>query len=119
MAILSTSLLSTPNSISPPIADVTVNGVPRDSAVTVMFFCNLNTPDPGDPTVGRQNLNIYVVKNGDVYNNTNKIANQLPVDAGDTFTFSAERLVLSPGDKVYASTSTNNQVSVTISYVII
>lgn len=119
MAILSTSLLSTPNQISPGLPDITVNGVQRDSAVTVIFFCNLNAPDPTDPTVGVENIDIYVVKNGDVYSNLNKIVNKIPISAGDTFTFSAERIVLSPGDSIYASTTTNNLVSATLSYVVI
>lgn len=119
MAIANTLLLSTPNIISPSFVDITINGVPRDSAITVIFFCNLNTPDPSDPTVGIEYLDIYIVKNGEVYSNTNKIANKVPVAASDTFTFNVERLVLSPGDTIYASTTTNNAVSSTLSYVVI
>jgi hypothetical protein len=76
-----------------------------------MMFCNLNT------TI--ENIDIYVVAAGDTAIDTNKVAQQVPLDPSDTFTFSTERLVLSPGDRVYASTTTNNQVSVTVSYVTI
>lgn len=119
MAILSTSLLSTPNQISPVLADITINGVQRDHAVTVIFFCNLNIPDPNNVNFGLENIDVYVVKNGDVYSSTNKIVNKIPISAGDTFTFSAERIVLSPGDSIYASTTTNGLVSATLSYVVI
>ena len=111
MAILSTNLNSTPVAISPNLA--------TDSAVTVMLFCNLNTPDPLDDTVGRQFLDIHVVASGDAPDTTNIIANQVPVDAGDTFTFSTERLVLGPNDRIWASTTDATQVSVTVSYVVI
>lgn len=118
MAIQSSLLTTSTSAISPDA--ITANG--KEVAITVMLFCNLNTPDPLDVTVGRQYLDIYLVKNGelpDSLNGSNKIANQMPVDAGDTFTFSTERIVLASGDRVYAKTTTNNQVSVTISYVLI
>jgi len=111
MAIQSTNLSNVPLAISPSSAS--------DLAVTVMFFCNLNTPDPLDDTIGRQFLDIYVVKSGDTTSTTNIVAKQVPVDANDTFTFSAERLVLSPGDRIWATTTNATQVSVTVSYVII
>ena len=114
MAILSTLVSNTPIAISPTLT--------TDIAVTVMMFCNLNTPDPLDETTGRQFLDIYIVASGgtpDTVLGENKIANQIPIDAGDTFTFSAERLVLASGDRVWAATSDANQVSVTISYVVI
>jgi hypothetical protein len=115
MAIKSVLLTNTPQAISPSASEVDN----KDIAVTVMFFCNLNIIDPLDDTVGRQFINLHVVKNGESSTNTNKIVSQLPIDAGDTFTFSSERLVLSAGDRVYASTTTLNAVSTTISYVVI
>jgi hypothetical protein len=111
MAILNTSLATTPTAISPVLT--------TDSAVTVIFFCNLNTPDPLDSNVGKEYIDIFVVASGSTPLPVNQIAKQIPVDAGDTFTFSTERLVLSPNDRIYASTTTLNSVSVTISYVVI
>ena len=111
MAIQSTNLSNVPLPITPSSAS--------DLAVTVMFFCNLNTPDPLDDTIGRQFLDIYVVKSGDSTSTINQVGNQIPVDAGDTFTFSAERLVLSSGDRIWANATNATQVSVTVSYVII
>lgn len=117
MAISSNLLTTTPSAISP--ASIIVSGQPKDIAITVMFFCNLNERDPADSNVGRQFLDIHVVSSGDTPSLTNQIAKQLPVDAGDTFTFSTERLVLNSGDRVFASTTNNGQVSATISYVVI
>lgn len=111
MAILSTSLATTLTPISPNLS--------TDSAITVMFFCNLNTPDPLNPTVGRQFIDVHVVPMGGTPVDSNKIANQVPIDAGDTFTFSTERLVLSPNDRIHAATTISGEVSVTISYVVI
>ena len=117
MAINNALLQNTPTAISP--ASVVVSGQIKDVAITVIFFCNLNTVDPNDSSAGRQFLDIFVVPNGDSANPINQIAKQLPVDAGDTFTFNVERLVLSAGDRVFASTTNSNQVSATISYVAI
>jgi hypothetical protein len=117
MAISSVLLQTTPTAISP--SSVIISGQPKDVAITVIFFCNLNTVDPNDGSAGRQFLDIYVVANGDGASPINQIAKQLPVDAGDTFTFNVERLVLSPGDRVLASSTNSNQVSATISYVAI
>jgi hypothetical protein len=111
MAILSTTLTSTPQAISPSLSN--------DLAITVIFLCNLNFIDPLDPTAGRQFVDVYVVPNGSDPLPINKIGNQIPIDAGDTFSFNTERLVLSPGDRVFASTSDAGLTSATISYVII
>lgn len=117
MAISSTLLTTTPSAISP--ASVVVNGQLKDVAITVIFFCNLNVPIPADSTAGRQFLDIHVVPDGGTATPTNQIVKQLPVDASDTYTFNTERLVLTPGDQIFASTTTASQVSATISYVVI
>lgn len=111
MAILSTLLTNTPAAISPNLAG--------DTAVTVMLFCNLNLPNPSDSSMGRQYVDIHVVASGGSITDTNKIVNQVPLDAGDTFVLSTERIVLGPGDRVYARTTDTGEVSVTITYVVI
>jgi hypothetical protein len=111
MAILSTLLTNTPTAISPSLSS--------DVAITVMMFCNLNAADPLDDTVGRQFIDVHVVASGGSPTTTNLISNQIPLDASDTFVYSTERLVLSPGDRIYASTTDLSEVTVTISYVII
>ena len=111
MAILNTSLVSTAEPITPLLSS--------DMAITVMLFCNTNLPDPLDAEAGKQLLDVHVVPNGGIVSTTNKIVNQVPIDAGDTFTFSTVRLVLSPGDRVFALTTDSAAISVTISYVVI
>lgn len=111
MAILSTLLTSTAAPISPNLTG--------DTAITVMLFCNLNLPDQEDSALGKQYLDIHVVADGASASNINKIVNQVPIDAGDTFVLSTERIVLGSGDRVYAKTTDTNEVSVTITYVVI
>ena len=111
MAILSTLLTNTAAPISPDL--------PGDTAVTVMLFCNLNLPNPNDSSLGKQFIDIYIVADGGSATNTNKIVNQVPIDAGDTIVLSNERIVLGPGDRVYARTTDSGEVSVTITYVVI
>ena len=111
MAITSTLIQTTAEPISPLLE--------ADIAITVMLFCNNNTPDPFDTSAGIQYLDVHIVKNNETLSTTNKIVSQVPIDAGDTFAFSAERLVLSPGDQVYALATNNSIISSTISYVVI
>jgi hypothetical protein len=103
MAIYSSLIDSTALPISPSLAS--------SAAITVMMFCNLNTTT--------EYVDIHVVAAADSPSDTNKVVNQLPIDPNDTFTFSTERLVLDSGDRIYASTTTPTQVSVTVSYVTI
>jgi hypothetical protein len=111
MAILSNTLTTTPVPISANLSS--------DTAITVMFFCNLNSPNPADPAEGRQFLDIFVVGTSQSPVDANKIVNRIPVDAGDTYVLNTERLVLSPGDRIFASSTENNRTTATISYVII
>lgn len=123
MAIQNTFLLNEPTAISP--GAIVVNTQFKDIAITMMLFCNLNEIDPLDPDAGKQFLDIYVVPKGGEPSPVNQIAKQIPVDAGDTFAFNVERLVLSagdfesPGDRVFASATNTQQVSATISYIVI
>jgi hypothetical protein len=103
MAILSTLLGTSAIAITPNLS--------TDSAITVIMFCNLNT--------SIENIDVHVVASGETPTNTNKIVSQAPIDPSDTFIFSTERLVLSPGDRIFALTTTVNMVSVTASYVVI
>jgi hypothetical protein len=111
MAILSNTLTTTPSPIS---LNLTL-----DTAITVMFFCNLNEFNPADPADGRQFLDIFVVSANQSPSDNNKIGNSIPVDAGDTYVLNTERLVLSPGDRIFAATTEANRLTSTISYVII
>jgi hypothetical protein len=111
MAILSTLLQDSATAISPALS--------ANVAITVMLFCNNNTQDPLDSSAGKQLLDVHVVPDSGSISNENRIMNQIPIDAGDTFTFDTVRLVLSPGDRVYALSTNSDTISSTISYVLI
>ena len=103
MAIQNTLLQTSTTAISPILS--------TDGAITVVLFCNLNTTS--------EYIDVHVVKQGSSPNDTNKIVYQGLIESQDTFVFSMERLVLGPGDQIYANTTTNNMVAVTLSYVVI
>jgi hypothetical protein len=74
---------------------------PNDSyqyAVTTMFFCNTTGGD-----IVLQSVNL--VPNGGSASVTNRVIHNLTVPAGDTFTFETEKIILGPGDSVYAVAS--------------
>lgn len=88
MAIQSTALTGT---------SITIFN-PNDAfqyAVTTMFFCNTTG---GDLTLTSVNL-----VSGGSASATNQVINSLVIPAGDTFTFETEKIILGPGDKVYAN----------------
>lgn len=103
MAIQNTLLGNITAAISPALIS--------DAAITAMLFCNLNTVV--------EYIDVHVVVEGSTPSDTNKIVNQAPIDPNDTFIFSTERLVLGSNDQIYASTTTANGCSVTVSYVTI
>jgi|Laugresbdmm110sn_1035088.scaffolds.fasta_scaffold00053_25 hypothetical protein len=96
MALVSTILTNSALPISDDLAS--------SSAVTVMLFCNYNTPSSVDSALGRQWLEVYAVKDGDSPGTANKLMHRVPLDAGDTFTFSTERIVLDAHDRIHANT---------------
>ena len=113
MAITNSLLTTSTTAISPSAIEVDN----KEIAITSLFFCNLNDRDPLDPEVGQEIINVHIVKSGGTTTNTNKIIHQLPLDASDTFTFNTEKLILSAGDRIFASATNNNVVSTTISYI--
>jgi hypothetical protein len=113
MAITNSLLTTTSVAITPSASEVDN----KEIAVTSLFFCNLNNRNLLDDTAGREFINVHIVKSGATTTDTNKIIHELPIDASDTFTFNTERLILSSGDRIFASSTTNNIVSVTISYI--
>ena len=81
-----------------------------DSAIVNMLFCNLSA--------NVEYIDVHVVKSGQSAGNINKILTQVPIDPHNTFSFGADKLVLSAGDRVYAAATTTNEVSATVSYVV-
>lgn len=82
------------------------------NAITTVIVCNTATPDP---VVGLTYLTLHAVANGDSVGSTNMIVNQLPVPAGETVSFDAEKMVLSNGDRLVAYSASPANLAVTVS----
>jgi hypothetical protein len=98
MAILSTALTGSSIAIFNP----------NDAfqyAVTTMFFCNTTA---GDLTLTSVNL----VPSLGSASATNRVITNLTIPAYDTFTFETEKIILGPGDAVYANGASGIAVTV-------
>jgi hypothetical protein len=97
--------------------DTTLLSVPADKkyAVTTILVCNYaeeTTTGANDTT-----FDLHVVKgSGGVKSDLNKIIHQLDMPAGETFTFSVERVILETGDRLVAVAPVAGLLSATISY---
>lgn len=82
-------------------------------AITAIIVNNYSssTSSSNDST-----FDMHLVKENDNRNNTNKILNNIQMPAQETFTFSLERIILDPGDKVIATSVDSDKLSATISY---
>jgi hypothetical protein len=89
----------------------------QTNAVTCIIVCNTGTPDNANETVNSSllTLNLCSIASGGVSTNTNTIVKNLIVPAGETVFFSDERIVLSPGDRIRATASAANLLSITVS----
>ena len=79
-----------------------------DSAITSMFFCNIDSTDI--------DITVFIVPSGDTLGDEHTIMKELTINATDTFAFGSERILLGTGDTVQAFASTTNKISVVISY---
>jgi hypothetical protein len=52
------------------------------NAITTMILCNTGTPTITDESVNSVNINVYLVKNGDVAGAKNTIVSNLTIPAG-------------------------------------
>lgn len=110
MAVRSVTIGTTYTQLTPTFTQPT--------AVTLMIFCNLETPDPLDADYGLQYVSIRVGPEGVADgSDTYTILNQVPLDAGDSLTLQQERFILDAGDAIYASTTSPANLSATVSYV--
>jgi hypothetical protein len=87
----------------------------QTNAVTNIIVCNTGTPDLTDETVNSTTLTLNLVLSGGVSSDTNTIVKNLIVPAGETIFFSDEKIILSPGDQIRATSSTSNLLSITVS----
>lgn len=89
------------------------------TAITTLIVSNVNTYNPATPTVGQSNLNLFIVPGGGTPNFANMIVSALPLPAGETFTFDNEKIIMSNGDTLVATSSAStgvapNAVSLTV-----
>jgi len=108
----SDTLVFTSSSTGAPIAGPVVG---RDQAITTIIVCNTGTPNLTNETVNAANLTLNVVLFGSVSSTTNTIVSNLIIPAGETVFFSDERIVLSSGDQLRATSSASNLLSITVS----
>ena len=79
-------------------------------AITTIVFCNVTS------TV-TSTLSFFAVPVGSNAGVTTQVLNEIVLPPGETFALDKERLVLDDGDALYASSSHNNNITVTVSAV--
>lgn len=107
MPITSTRLTST--------GITTVYTSSGNNAVTTIIVCNTGTVDLSDETVDASSLTLHFVTSGNSATDTNKVVSNLNVTAGETVTFTEEKIVLNNGDTIQAQASDANLLSITVS----
>ena len=103
MAIKSTQLGSVAGAISDLLA--------TESAIINMIFCNLNSVP--------EYITVHAVGSGGSVSSANTILSQVRIDANNTFSLSTDKIVLAPGDRIYAYSTNAAMVSATICVVVI
>jgi len=96
--------------------DTTLLTVPAEKkfALTTLLVCNTEADDGTGSNDTK--FDCHIIPSGESKTDTNKILNDLSVSAADTFTFSAERLILEAGDKVVLVGQAPTNLSATLSY---
>ena len=107
MAIVNANVLTT---------DTTLVTVPAEKkyALTTLILCNHGVND-GTGT-NDTSVDVHVIPDGQSKSDANRILNDLPIDSADTFTFSAERLILEEGDRVVCVGASPTVLSATLSF---
>lgn len=67
-------------------------------------------------TSANATFSIWAVPNGGTASNVNVLYSSVPVQAGDTYLASTERIFLEDGDSIYAKCSSGNVMSITLTY---
>jgi hypothetical protein len=84
-----------------------------NNAITTIIICNtLAAVSQTDEVTNSANLTLYL---GTSATDTTTIVKNLNIPPGETVFFSEERVVLSNGDKVIATSSLSSALSVTVS----
>ena len=71
-------------------------------AITTIIICNTFAIDPTDDQAGKTSFDLHLLQDGATATDTNRVINGLELQAGETFTFDSEKIILSEGEKIYA-----------------
>jgi hypothetical protein len=110
MAITNTQITST---------NTTVYSSSGNNAITTMIICNTSPFNPTNPISNQSLVSIYAVPSGSTATTGTMIINALPIPAGETVTLDQEKIVLSNGDSIIAKTDSLNNITVTVSYLVV
>ena len=69
-------------------------------AVTVIMVCNYATPNPADDTENATVFDMHFIRSGDALGDMNKVLGNMPMAAGETFTFDTEKIIIEAGDSI-------------------
>ena len=87
-------------------------------AITSMLFCNVavNPQDEIYTDGGDTYLDLHLCPSGIAASVGNMVLNNIPIPAGETFTFNEEKIILEAGDAIRASSTSPTNITATISY---
>jgi hypothetical protein len=86
-------------------------------AVTTMLFCNTSLPQNIYTDDGDTFLDLHFCKAGAAANDGNMVLNNIPIPAGETFSFDTEKIILEAGDIIKAATTSPTNITATVSYI--
>jgi hypothetical protein len=86
-------------------------------AVTTMLFCNTALPQDIYTDGGDTFLDLHLCKSGVAASDSNQVLNNIPIPAGETFSFDTEKIILEAGDIVKAATTSPTTITATVSYI--
>lgn len=91
-------------------SNTTILTVPANTryAIISIISCNIS--------VSTAALTLYIIPSGQSASNRNLILKSVNIQASDTFTLNAERIVLDAGDSIVAVASADPALNITISY---
>lgn len=97
----------TSNALDTTAANIFVSTSTNGDAVTTMYFCNRDS--------STRTFNLYLVPAGGSANVNNIAYSNKTVTAGDTYIIDWEKLVLSTGDMIQATSNVANAIVASVS----
>lgn len=86
-------------------------------AVTTILFCNTSLPQDIYTDGGDTFLDLHLCKNNAAAGPGNQVLNNIPIPAGETFSFDTEKIILEAGDAIKAATTSPTNITATVSYI--